>query len=58
MLPAFINLKMRGVIRLTRWREYVPFVIPLTVLGAILASQAQKVEPQCGESSHVRDFTS
>ncbi len=43
MLPAFINLKMRGVIRLTRWREYVPFVIPLTVLGAILASQAQNV---------------
>jgi 4-hydroxybenzoate polyprenyltransferase len=43
MLPAFINLKMRGVIRLTRWREYVPFVIPLTVLGAILAAQAQNV---------------
>jgi 4-hydroxybenzoate polyprenyltransferase len=32
---------MRGVIRLTRWREYVPFVIPVTILGAILAIQAQ-----------------
>ena len=37
MLPGIVNLKMRGVIRLTRWREYIPFVIPLTVLGAILA---------------------
>src|SRR5262245_2351198 len=31
---------MRGVVRLTRWREYVPFVIPVTSLGAILAAQA------------------
>lgn len=44
MLPGIVNLKMRGVIRLTRWREYVPFVIPLTVLGAILAAQAQNVQ--------------
>jgi len=43
MLPAIVNLKMRGVIRLTRWREYIPFVIPLTVVGAILAAQAQNV---------------
>ena len=41
VLPATLNLKMRGVIRLTRWREYVSFVIPLTVLGAILAAQPQ-----------------
>jgi 4-hydroxybenzoate polyprenyltransferase len=34
-----MTLKMRGVIRLTRWREYVPFVIPLTLLGAILAAE-------------------
>ncbi|GAB4508446.1 MAG: hypothetical protein OHK0046_00840 [Anaerolineae bacterium] len=27
------------MIRLTRWREYVPFVIPLTVLGALLAAR-------------------
>jgi 4-hydroxybenzoate polyprenyltransferase len=36
-----VSVKMRGVIRLTRWREYVPFVIPLTVFGAILSAQPQ-----------------
>lgn len=30
--------QMRGLIRLTRWKEYVPFVVPLTVLGALLAA--------------------
>ena len=39
VLPDTIALKMRGVVRLTRWREYVPFVIPVTALGAILAAQ-------------------
>lgn len=34
-----LNLKVRGVIRLTRWKEYVPFVIPVTAFGAILAVQ-------------------
>lgn len=29
---------MRTVLQLTRWREHVPFTIPLTVLGAIVAS--------------------
>src|SRR5260221_301100 len=43
MLPDALSLKMRGVIRLTRWREYVPWVIPLTVFGAILSAQAQSV---------------
>ncbi len=37
--PDIITLKMRGVIRLTRWREYVPFVIPVTALGSILAAE-------------------
>ncbi len=41
MLTELVSVKMRGVIRLTRWREYVPFVIPVTALGAILAAQAQ-----------------
>ncbi len=41
MLYEQVGEKMRGVIRLTRWREYVPFVIPVTVLGAILAVQSQ-----------------
>ncbi|MBZ0278655.1 MAG: UbiA family prenyltransferase, partial [Anaerolineae bacterium] len=29
--------QLRGLVRLTRWKEYVPFVIPLTILGALLA---------------------
>jgi 4-hydroxybenzoate polyprenyltransferase len=33
------NEQMRGLIRLTRWKEYIPFVVPLTVLGALLASR-------------------
>ena len=32
-----MNVKIRGIIRLTRWREFVPFVIPLTVMGALMA---------------------
>ncbi len=41
MLPALVATKMRGVVRLTRWKEYVPFVIPVTALGAILAAEPQ-----------------
>jgi len=41
--PDTVALKMRGVIRLTRWREYVPFVIPVTTFGAILAAQPQNI---------------
>ncbi len=44
MLPDTVSLKMRGVLRLTRWREYVSFVIPVTSLGAILAAQAHNIE--------------
>ena len=32
-----MNVKIRGIIRLTRWREFVPFVIPLTVMGGLMA---------------------
>jgi 4-hydroxybenzoate polyprenyltransferase len=35
--------QLSGLIRLTRWKEYVPFVIPLTVLGALLATQRSEV---------------
>ncbi|MCK6578602.1 MAG: UbiA family prenyltransferase [Anaerolineae bacterium] len=28
-----------GLIQLTRWKEYIPFVIPLTLLGALLAAR-------------------
>ncbi len=34
-----VRSQIRGLIRLTRWKEYVPFVIPLTVLGALLAAR-------------------
>lgn len=34
-----IQDQLRGLIRLTRWKEFVPFVVPLTVLGALLAAQ-------------------
>jgi 4-hydroxybenzoate polyprenyltransferase len=34
-----LRQQLRGLIRLTRWKEYVPFVIPLTILGALLAVQ-------------------
>ncbi len=33
-----ISKQIRGLIRLTRWKEYLPFVIPLTILGALLAA--------------------
>jgi 4-hydroxybenzoate polyprenyltransferase len=34
-----LQVQLRGLIRLTRWREYVTFVIPLTILGALLAAR-------------------
>jgi 4-hydroxybenzoate polyprenyltransferase len=34
-----LKAQLRGLIRLTRWKEYVPFVIPLTVVGALLAGR-------------------
>jgi 4-hydroxybenzoate polyprenyltransferase len=34
-----LRAQIRGLIRLTRWKEYVPFVIPLTILGALLATR-------------------
>lgn len=30
--------QLHGLVRLTRWKEYVPFVIPVTILGALLAT--------------------
>ena len=34
-----LKQQLRGLVRLTRWKEFIPFVIPLTVLGALLAAQ-------------------
>jgi 4-hydroxybenzoate polyprenyltransferase len=32
-----------GLVQLTRWREYVTFVIPLTVMGALLAARPNDI---------------
>ncbi len=43
-MPAIsLQRTLRGLLRLTRWREFVSFVIPLTVLGALLASRANAI---------------
>jgi 4-hydroxybenzoate polyprenyltransferase len=44
-LPTPLDVKLRGVIRLTRWKEYVPFVIPVTLLGGLLATQVRDTLP-------------
>lgn len=36
--------QIRGLIQLTRWKEYVPFVVPLTLLGALLAARPNGVD--------------
>ncbi len=28
-----------GLVQLTRWKEYIPFVVPLTIVGALLAAR-------------------
>jgi 4-hydroxybenzoate polyprenyltransferase len=35
--------QIRGLIQLTRWKEYVGFVIPLTIIGALLAARPNGV---------------
>lgn len=34
-----VRAQIYGLIQLTRWKEYIPFVIPLTLLGALLAAR-------------------
>ncbi len=41
--PKSFKEQMRGLIRLTRWKEYIPFVIPLTILGALLAAAPREI---------------
>ncbi len=36
--PTSTQQQLRGLVRLTRWKEFIPFVVPLTLLGAILAT--------------------
>lgn len=38
-----VRSQINGLIRLSRWKEYVPFVIPLTVLGGLLAARPNNV---------------
>lgn len=38
--PSSFSETIRGLIQLSRWQEHVAFVIPLTVLGALLAVQS------------------
>lgn len=37
-------IKARAILRLTRWREHVPFTVPLTIAGAMLAAHLQGAE--------------
>lgn len=32
--------RLNGLVQLTRWQEHVPFVVPLTIMGALLALQS------------------
>ena len=43
MSKASLKDQLRGLIRLTRWREFIPFVIPLTVMGALLAARPHNI---------------
>ncbi|MEZ4667321.1 MAG: prenyltransferase [Anaerolineae bacterium] len=38
-----VRSQIQGLIRLTRWKEYIPFVVPLTVLGALLATRPNDI---------------
>jgi 4-hydroxybenzoate polyprenyltransferase len=35
-----LTTRLNGLVQLTRWQEYVPFVVPLTIMGALLALQS------------------
>lgn len=35
--------KIEALLRLTRWREHLPFVVPLTLVGALLATQLNNI---------------
>ena len=48
-----VSEQLRGLVRLTRWKEYVPFVIPLTLAGALPALEAAGALPP-GMGARVR----
>ncbi len=41
MKRVTLREQLYGLVRLTRWKEYIPFVVPLTVLGALLAAHTK-----------------
>lgn len=43
MNQTTLREQILGLVQLTRWKEYVTFVIPLTVLGALLAARPNGV---------------
>lgn len=45
LTASTLAVKFRGLIRLTRWKETLPFTIPVTVLGSLLAFKAANVGP-------------
>lgn len=38
-----LSEQVRGLIQLTRWKETVPFVVPLTIVGALLAARPNDI---------------
>lgn len=43
MRIATLKQQIMGLVQLTRWKEYIPFVVPLTILGALLAARPNEV---------------
>src|SRR3970040_2329632 len=46
-LFAKINSReeLKAIAQFTRWRQHVPFVVPLTILGAMIAIQQNDLSP-------------
>ncbi len=44
MKSQSIQSQLRGLVRLTRWKEYIPFVVPLTILGGLLAARPNAIQ--------------
>ena len=43
MQTPTLRAQLMGLVKLTRWKEYIPFVVPLTLLGALLAAQPRDI---------------
>jgi 4-hydroxybenzoate polyprenyltransferase len=38
-----LSIKTRGILRLSRWKEYIPWVLPLTIIGCLLGATDRQV---------------